>query len=221
MRDRLSVVADEVGSRRQLSKLTGIGESRLYRFLSGESIPNAEALLAIARGANISLDWLLTGEGNMRPQPSWAGTSIRSSEEISQFYLVPRFNVEAAAGGGSLIESEQIVDTLAFKMDWIRQTLKVAPADLVLISAVGDSMEPRIKSGDLLLINQSDQKIRDHAIYVLNFGGHLVVKRLQTRHDGTVLIISDNPVYKTEEIAPNEASSLRIVGRVVWVGTAV
>lgn len=135
---------------------------------------------------------------------------------LNDFVLVPRYDVRGSAGHGSIVHSEQIVDCLAFRADWVRHTLGVTEKDLVLISVKGDSMEPTINNGDLILVNIREDRIEDDAIYVLQRDGALIVKRIQRKMDDSVIIKSDNPLYAQEELDSSKAESLRVLGRVVW-----
>jgi len=84
-------------------------------------------------------------------------------------------------------------------------------AESVFVATVaGDSMQPRIHEGDLLLLNQADTTKRDGRVYGFVHDGRFVVKRL--RKDGRRwLLTSDNPEY-----APIEAiEATKVVGRVV------
>jgi phage repressor protein C with HTH and peptisase S24 domain len=137
------------------------------------------------------------------------------------FVMVPRYDVHGSMGGGAIIHSEQVVDHLAFKADWVRQQLGARPADLVLISATGDSMEPTLGDGDLLLIDKSEHQFRDGAIYVLVVGDALLVKRIQHRLDQSIVIKSDNRAYESQALGPSEIESLQILGRVVWAGRRI
>lgn len=138
--------------------------------------------------------------------------------ELEDFVLVPRYDVQGSMGGGSIVHSEQIVDHLAFKTEWVHNQLRVSPSNLVLISAVGDSMEPTLSDGDLLLIDKSEAQIREDAIYVLVVGDGLMVKRVQRLMDGTVIIKSDNAAYQDQVLQRPEVESLQVLGRVVWSG---
>lgn len=90
-----------------------------------------------------------------------------------------------------------------------------------LIRAIGDSIELRIKSGDPLLINTPYAPIHDHANYTLNYNDHVVVKRPGTAATGLLLLINDNPPWKSEDVSKADTESLRLIGRVVWSGTVV
>lgn len=134
------------------------------------------------------------------------------------FVLVPRYDVRGSMGNGQVIHSEQIVDHLAFRADWVRTELGTSPNNLALISAVGDSMEPTLRAHDLLLIDRSVQSVVQDAIYAFAVEGELRVKRMQRLFDGRLEIKSDNAEYTTETLSPEQAGSINIVGRVVWFG---
>ncbi|WP_052494018.1 S24 family peptidase [Nitrosospira sp. NpAV] len=137
---------------------------------------------------------------------------------LEEFVQVPRYDLHASAGHGSVVHSEQIVDHWAFRSEWIRNALGVSAKDLALISVKGDSMEPTLTSGDMILVDIRNGRIEDNAIYVLQHDGDLLVKRIQRKLDGTVTVISDNKQYDSEVLNRAGAAALRVVGRVVWSG---
>ena len=61
--ERLVQVIDLLGSRRALALAAGIPESTLQMCLQRRSEPTRPLLLAIARASNVSVHWLVTGEG--------------------------------------------------------------------------------------------------------------------------------------------------------------
>lgn len=133
------------------------------------------------------------------------------------FILVPRYDVQAAAGSGMVIHSEQIVDSLAFRTSWIHE-LGLKPDALALITTRGDSMEPTLHPGDLLLIDLANSAVCEDAIYAIQNDGSLIVKRVQKMFDGSIIIKSDNPAYREQVIDKGLLETVRIVGRVVWAG---
>jgi len=48
-------------------KRTGITESLIRKYISGDSLPNIERAAEMADAFNVSLSWLATGKGEMRP----------------------------------------------------------------------------------------------------------------------------------------------------------
>lgn len=147
------------------------------------------------------------------PQPL---TYDGPEEAIARGYVqVPRYEIAASAGGGAMVYSEQIVDHLAFKADWLKVSLGLSPSHVAVISVIGDSMEPYLDDGDLILVDLSVTHIENNAIYVLQFGDSLLVKRVQVKLDGEVIVKSDNPRYEPETFHGDAAERLRVVGRMV------
>lgn len=137
------------------------------------------------------------------------------------FVMVPRYDISASAGYGAWVASEQIRDYMAFREDFVRRVLNADPANLALISSIGDSMEPTIRAGDLLLIDRGIDRIIDDAIYVLLKRGELVVKRVQQFFNGAVTIKSDSDSYIDETLTSEDVAQITVAGRVRWVGRLI
>lgn len=136
---------------------------------------------------------------------------------IDDFTLVPVYNVQASAGHGSHVESELKTGHLAFRRDWLRDK-GLKTKDLAIITAIGDSMEPTLSDGDIMLVDTSIDKIINDAIYIVQTDQHLIVKRIQQALDGSLIIISDNQRYERQKINPEQAKGVKIAGRVKWYG---
>ncbi|WP_142849786.1 S24 family peptidase [Telmatospirillum sp. J64-1] len=231
---RLELVMAQVGSRKNAAEIAGKSEDMLTRYAQGKTDAPFSVVARLAQAAGFSLDWIATGRGAPDAQPlaeGQLGVKVSEREQNSgivtyksasdlgdEYVLVPRYDVRASAGHGAVIHSEQVVDHLAFKAEWVRRQLRVNPSYLLLIEAMGDSMEETISDGDLLLVNTQEPRIKDNAIYALSVNGDLIVKRVQRRLDGTLLVKSDNPRYEPEELPPHLAGQLRVIGQVVWHG---
>lgn len=138
--------------------------------------------------------------------------------DTGEYIKIPRYEIAASAGGGAMVHSEQVVDYLSFRAEWVRNTLGVSVRDLALISVIGDSMEPTLSEGDVVLLDMTTKSVLDGSIYALQLNGGLLVKRIQRKLDGSVVVKSDNPRYDPEEVSEDKADRLKIIGRVVWVG---
>ena len=82
-------------------------------------------------------------------------------------------------------------------------------------------MQPTIRHGDTLLVDTGDRAVGTFGIYVLEIDGQRLVKRVQRKHDGSLVLISDNPLYQPDVLGKTEAAGVTIVGRVVWLGGAI
>jgi phage repressor protein C with HTH and peptisase S24 domain len=200
------------------SKKLGIHRNTLPKYESGERTPDSDLLSFVCKMFNINPSWLLLGEGEMHQDKQ--GTLI-TRETGADYIRVPRYEVAASAGGGAWVESEQIVDYLSFRAEWVRNSLGVQVNSLALINVIGDSMEPTLADGDVVLLDTTSRNIQDSAIYVLQLNGTLLVKRIQHKLDGSLLVKSDNLIYDAEEVAGDAIAQLRIVGRVVWSGRKI
>lgn len=189
---------------------------------NGDRLPTLDVLHALARAGGVSVEWLASGRGSGPGSAHVArdsGPDDRYAEAVSfaqEFALVPRYDVKAAGGGGAIVQSEQVVDHLAFRREWLhREGLKAGK--LALIEATGDSMSPTINKGDLVLV-ALDQVDGNDGVYVLRRGNALRVKRLQHMSDGRLKVMSDNPAYEPELIEPDRVQNIQVLGRVCWVG---
>lgn len=197
-------------STNSFAKKCGMRESTIRGYLAG-SIPSLDKALAISRAAGVSLEWLASGEGLMRPGVEGDG---RVEEE---FALIPGYSIQVAAGNGSLPGPEYATRKLAFRRKWLRFR-GLHEKNLALVFAKGDSMEPTIDDNNTVMIDVSQRELRDGSIYVIRTDDHLIVKRIQTRLGKQVLLISDNKTYPPIEVNMEDPGDLEVIGRVVWIG---
>jgi len=129
------------------------------------------------------------------------------------FGLVRR--VQALLGAGSSLMTDDTPDGLyAFRLDFLNSLgMRAKP---VLFGVIGDSMDPTLKHGDTVLIDEADKTIRAGNLYGVGIGDELHIKRVFIKPDGTVVLKSDNPDHPTWEIPKEERP--RIIGRARWLG---
>ncbi len=146
--------------------------------------------------------------------------SAGSGSTMEAFAHIPLFDVKASAGNGSVIHEEEETDSLMFKREWIYNELHSSPANLYLIYVEGESMEPSLRPGDVILVDHTDNIAKRDGIYVIRMGESLLVKRLQRLPNHRLKVTSDNPAYEPFEISLDFdlQNELSIIGRVVWSG---
>lgn len=216
------------------SKRIGLTPGVFNRMWNDGIPPKADALMLISEKTGVSLNWLVMGSGPMmmgqaalveeRLSGGYAtGRPAKRKEtppgtDESDYVQIPRYEIQASAGGGAVVQSEQVVDFLHFRADWVKNALGIPVQHLALINVLGDSMEPTLSDGDLILIDLSTYRVQDNAVYVLKFNGALLVKRIQRKLDGSVIVASDNKIYDPEVVSGEMLDTLNVVGRVVWCG---
>lgn len=133
--------------------------------------------------------------------------------QLASYRFIPK--VAAVAGAGATLEtSDEVLGLYAFRADWLGAE-HVSERNSVLMDVRGDSMEPLLKDGDTLLVDQSDTEIMDGRIYVVTLGDELRVKRIQKGFKGYVLR-SENPRYADITIEGDDLAAFRVHGRVRW-----
>lgn len=139
---------------------------------------------------------------------------------MDEYVFIPLYDLQAAAGHGVLVEENQRPKKhLAFLKAWVKAERGLHVPHLVLVTVVGDSMEPTLREGDVVLVDRSRVANYDDGLYVLRIDGAMLVKRLHRLPERRVQVTSDNAVYRPFELdlaAPPD--DMEIIGRVVWVG---
>ena len=223
---RIAQIADIVGGKRALSEKTGLQESQLYRYIKGENVPSVNVVVEIADAGGVEVGWLATGKGPMRREGNGEireeAAEFRPARKEAladdEYVFLPLYDARtAAAKDGIPAGGENLLEILAFKNSWIRSNLNADPSDLCLVYVEGESMEPALRPGDLVLLNRS-ATIRD-GIYAIRIDDGLFVKRLQRLPGNQIKATSDNPAYGPFTIDLGQVpAGISIVGRVVWTG---
>jgi transcriptional regulator with XRE-family HTH domain len=186
LRDRLAQVAIGVGGASELARQAKLSPSQVSRYINGRAEPSIESVAAIARCCDLSLDWLILGQGVANPD---AASSI----------TIPYFDVEASAGHGLPVDEPAAARGKLLLPSKVLGHLAARADAFFALPAKGDSMEPTIRSGTTLVARKmSDGELPGEGIHVLARSGQVFVKRLQMRAGGVVEIISDNTKYQKE-----------------------
>ena len=145
-----------------------------------------------------------------RRPPYDHGGSTRSEVED----LVQIAEIDARYGLGETDISGAISSEMrTFSRAWLSQITRTAPEYLFWAITQGDSMEPTIRSGELVLIDRSQDTLRERdQIWACTIGEFGAIKRLRPLPDGSVTILSDNPNVPEDRAVDDE---LFIIGRVI------
>lgn len=171
--------------------------------------PKAGYLASIAEaGADIS--YIVTGKRIDGEQNRFL------SNNIDAFSLVPvHDDMVISAGHGSVVcEQSQTNNHMAFRNDWIRSR-GFNVKDLKVFITHGDSMAPTINDKEPILTNTAEKTPQDGHVYVIRNGDICWVKRLQVMIDGSLQLLSDNPLYPAMLIKLDESTDVEIIGKVV------
>ncbi len=187
----------------------GLSEATIRKYKKGETTPNIEILESIAKVSGRTMQWFL-GE-TLEPQ--------EVSFQPQNLTHIEKFNVIASAGGGAYIDTEIVIELYPFSTEFLKRH-RLSHADLCIIEARGDSMEPGITSGDDLLVKLMPEPSRKalEGVFVINLDNQLKVKRLEFDmvQDG-YRIISDNKAHPEEFVDRDDLERMKVIGEVVLV----
>lgn len=186
------------------------------------AIPSIEKAAVIADV--LGLEFYLGPPRDVEPAP-------KDAPDMGGYAKIPLHDVELAAGPGLSNGSEDVVDRLAFRRSWLRK-IGVSPRNARLAHVRGDSMEPILKDGDLVLIDVGRRSIPARPrkpgkppradLYAVLDGGEARVKRVEHSQVGRLILHSDNHALYPPEIREGaNADDLGIIGKVVWWGHTV
>ncbi|EKP0277954.1 MAG: LexA family transcriptional regulator [Aeromonas popoffii] len=206
---------------RAFARRADMTDGGLRRYLYEGTIPPIDRALKLAQAGGVSFEWLVFGVGdsaqfNRSTHRQDAVADQSADYQSGEFTTIPAYQVYASAGHGSTVSDEPLAEPMAFRSDWLRRE-GFDPAKMAVIRAKGDSMEPTINDGDVILVRLKNGEAPRDGLYVLRLDGGLFVKRLQFDLGG-VRIISDNPLYKSRDLSKAELAELDLIGRVVWAG---
>lgn len=213
--DTLGLRATDISERLKVSRAT------VSFWINGTNGAKGKNLLALAEILECLPTWLETGRG---PMSKGEPERVDGSPSETDYALIPQFKAYGACGDGYLNEHVELTEGLVFKRDWLKR-INAKPENLFVIYADGDSMEPYIFEGDVVLFDTSQTEPKDKQVYVIRRpdGGNSI-KRLTQQLSGVWVIRSDNPDKNAnpDELASEESiHDMPILGRVIWRGGGV
>lgn len=156
---RLKQVIKEFGSRYALAKVSGIPASSLQSYEAG-SKPGMDALATLARVANVDLNWLLTGRGEMRPPGLLSGAVFADILMVDQYEL------------GTALSMSVVVGQIPFSRNELEGRLRLKePTRQTLLCVEAGSNLNAIRRGDLVLIDRNQDNLARDGIYLVDFPG--------------------------------------------------
>ena len=204
---RLKAEVKRAGGRKAFADLANIPLSTLNSYLSGVE-PKVTMVVRIARALGLTVAQLLERGG----QPERAESrTVDDSEQVRML------NVVASAGPGYQNDEPVDLARLPFSRSMLVD-LGVKPSNARFLVARGDSMEPTINDGAVVLIDVAYSRPNIDGIYVVVVGNEVRIKRIARGWDGAVTLVSDNERYPTETLSPPDAEGLKVAGKVVWAG---
>lgn len=220
---RLKRCVEAAGGNAHVAGLSGIATSTLSAYMNGGEWKVGVAR-KIAEACGTTLQWLLFGDGEQNPAVTGRKHEELPSRDRENSKFIAGYDVELSAGYGFTPNTHIEVVSFSISSDALPPELLQPYRKLIAVRARGDSMEPYVCSGDIIVLDLNDRSIFTGGVYGLRVGDQLLVKRLSIRANGNLIVASDNPRYPPDEISAAEmrqmtedgGSPMTIIGRLVW-----
>jgi phage repressor protein C with HTH and peptisase S24 domain len=212
---RLKIIRDDLGeiSQAKLATQTGIPLHKIKDAESGKVKISTEIAKILEDNFNYSFRWVLTGEGpKMRETSRDHVIPAQANFPADDFVLIRQVNGRISAGSG-LVPDDSVDVQAAFRKDFIKRK-GGKPENMSLIKVAGDSMEPTLLAGDLVLVDHGRNAVAPQGgIYAIVLEDEILIKRVQLVFPDKILVLSDNRQYPTQELARDQ---VRVNGKVIW-----
>lgn len=173
----------------------GVAKSTIQRYENGKiQTPKLPVLHAIANALNVNPAWLI-------------GTS--DQKNILHSTIAVRIPVLGRVAAGIPISA--VTDII----DWEEITPEMAAdGEYFGLQIKGDSMEPRICNGDVVICRQQEDADDGDTVIALINGEDATCKKLKKYPDGTICLIPTNPAYQPLIFTVDEINRkpVRVIG---------
>lgn len=195
------------------AKALGINPNTLRSYERGLAIPNQEVLARLCVKFSVNPAWLLLGDESPMENIPQENLVVENDDDIIK---IPMVKAVLSAGSGSLQTNGESEREYAFRRDFIKR--KGNPKNMVLMRVHGDSMQPEIMDGDVVLLDQSKRTVVPGRIFAVGFEEAIYLKRIDLL-PGQAILKSINPAYPpvTLDIRGQNGDKLRLIGQVLWV----
>lgn len=176
----------------QLAEAVGISKSTISMYENGQREPDFETIEAFADIFNVNLATLVEGDQ----------ANNRAALRVPVLGRVPAgIPLEAIE---DIIDYEELPAAMSGRGEYFALQIQ------------GDSMEPKISAGDVVIVQKQDFAQNGDLVVVLVNGNDATLKRYYSSKTGVKLVPS-NPKYDPLFFTPEEVEQLpvRILGKVI------
>lgn len=210
MTNRLQLLVKKFadGRNTRFASLLDTNEARIRSYLTGTVLPKYDFLASISERLGVSVDWLLTGDGEMMIADRESADN--DAHRVNRFEALPVYDNDFTCGFEEVNNEQPAVPS--FYMD----TPLNRSADL-WCSVQGKSMLPDLEPGDKIALRQcSLESFEPGHIYAVVLDDLRTVKKLRRVPGNPELLefIASNPDYGVERYPISRIQQLyRVVGK--------
>ena len=158
-------------------------KSHLSQYVNGKSNPDNKKIFLLSKVFGVTEAWLLGYD--VRRYERLEDAKI-NEPQAQQGLKIPVLGTVAA--GIPISAVEDILDYEEIPLAWQNQ------GEFFALKIKGDSMEPRMESGDVVIVKQQSDANSGDTVIVLVNGDDATCKRLEKTDNG-IMLVSTNPKY--------------------------
>lgn len=187
-------IANSGKQQKEIADALGFNQKTLNGWCMAVSIPTMGKVQALA-------DYFGIGKTDLLDEPKPTPKTVNAVRIPVLGRVAAGIPMDAIE---EIIDYEEIPETLARDGEYFGLRIK------------GDSMEPKISDGDVVIVRKQDTADDGDTVIALVNGNEGCCKRYRRYHDSLALI-STNPAYDPMYFTPTERDALpvRIIGKVV------
>lgn len=215
-----ALIKEKYKYRKQVAEAIGWSEARLSQILSPTYRGGRGFAEKVARKLESDLQlepmYFDLGAAEGRLPESHVG-DVPSND--SGVVMIPLSRMLPNKPGNSCPEFEAVTDAAErpYLQAWI-EGRNLSWDRLRRFEVKGDSMEPTMREGDVVLVNCDDTKVTDGRMYAIRYATEVRMRQLSRRLDGTLTLRCINPLYSEETIPAAVAEEhIFIIGRVIEI----
>lgn len=224
-----SLREDKEWTQGDLAEKSGVGKSSIQLYESGKGNITQLNLEKIASAFGVNVSYFLNDKmsnslsisvhkssPNMSISPEKSETLQKMQKVINEQenkLINLRFfpNVSAAAGYGANNDDESF-KSIPVTASFLTTILRIPAKQYDVINVLGNSMEPFLKDGDMVLVLPTHEASNGE-IVIANLGGDLYVKKLlKDPIKRRIRLTSMNELYEDIVVEDDELNQLKIVG---------
>lgn len=193
--ERLTVARNNKGmTQEEVAKKLGVHRSTYNRYETGLRTPDLDTVSKLARIFGVTTDFLLG----------------KSHTEDNRQNLIP---LVGSVPAGTPIEAiEDIEEYIDIYPKFVKH------GELFALRVQGDSMEPDIRPGDIVIVEKQEFVTNGDVAVVRVNGEDVTVKKVKQVADG-LLLMPNNPAYEPTFFSADDVANLpvTIIGKVIEI----
>ena len=184
-----------------------IGQSAVASMLNGVNALNTSNAAAFAKILQVPVSEF---SPSIAEEIAIMAESLKSDE--FEYAGKPRIGAVPVVGE-AILGVDGMIDMVEIRAGWLQ--IYSADKDAYGLKVKGDSMHPRIQSGEFVVIEPNTHVHSGDEVFVRTLEGHNMIKVMTKTRDGSYQFSSINNEHKPITLGPNEVEKIHFVSAIV------